>query len=243
MPTDYFRGGVAAGYDALSADMFDPAVVDPTVDLLAALAGDGRALELGVGTGRIALPLSRRGVPVDGIDLSPDMVAQLRAKPGGDAVGVTIGDLATATAPGTFRLAYLVFNTIGNLTTQDAQVACFLNVAAHLEPGGSFVIEVGVPDIQRLPHGERFRPFTVTPTHLGFDEIDVVTQSMTSHHYIDRGDGLRLYSLPFRYVWPSELDLMARLAGMTLVDRWAGWGREPFTAESTKHVSVWRLAG
>ena len=242
MPTDYFGGHVAAGYDALSPDMFDPAVLDPTVDLLAGVAGDGRALELGVGTGRVALPLSRRGVPVHGIDLSPDMVAQLRAKPGGDAIGVTIGDFATATAPGTFRLAYLVFNTIGNLTTQDAQVACFRNAAAHLEPGGCFVIEVGVPDIQRLPPGERYRPFQVTPTHLGVDEIDVVTQSMISHHYIDRGKGLRPYSLPFRYVWPSELDLMARLAGMSLVDRWAGWRREPFTAESDKHVSVWRLA-
>ena len=211
MPTDYFGGHVAAGYDALSPDMFDP-------------AGAHAQLE---------------GAPVHGIDLSPDMVAQLRAKPGGDAIGVTIGDFATATSPGRFRLAYLVFNTIGNLTTQDAQVACFRNAAAHLEPGGCFVIEVGVPDIQRLPPGERYRPFQVTPTHLGFDEIDVVTQSMISHHYIDRGKGLRPYSLPFRYVWPSELDLMARLAGLSLRDRWAGWDRSPFTGESTSHVSVW----
>jgi hypothetical protein len=167
------------------------------------------------------------------------MVARLRAKPGGGEIDVTIGDFATTTVEGSFSLAYLVFNTIMNLTTQDEQVACFENVAAHLEPGGCFVIEVGVPDLQRLPPGETFRPFTVTPTRLGFDEYDVVNQGLISHHYRVVDDRLEVNSPPFRYVWPSELDLMARLAGMRLRERWGGWKREPFTAESTMHVSVW----
>ena len=239
MPKVYFDERVAAGYDAGSPDMFDPAVVDPVVSFLAELAGDGGALELGVGTGRIAVPLSRRGVRVHGIDVSPAMVAQLQAKPGADDIGVTIGDFATAKVGQTFRLAYLVYNTIENLTTQDEQVECFRNVAAHLEPGGCFVIEVEVPALQRLPPGETVRPFEVTPTHLGFDEIDVATQSACSHHYFVGGDRLGVWSMPFRYVWPSELDLMARLAGMTLRERWSGWKREPFTSASTTHVSVW----
>jgi SAM-dependent methyltransferase len=241
MPENYFGEGVAERYDASSPEMFDPAVVDPVVDLLAGLAGDGAALELGIGTGRIAIPLSRRGVAVHGIDLSPQMVAQLRAKPGTGGIGVTVGDFATTRVEGRFSLAYLVFNTIGNLTTQDGQVACFQNAAAHLEPGGRFVIEVGVPDLRRLPPGETIRPFAVTPTHLGFDEYDVANQGLISHHYTVVDDGhLELVSMPFRYVWPSELDLMARLAGMTLEERWSGWRREPFTSDSTRHVSVWR---
>ena len=239
MPENFFGEGVAERYDESSPEMFDPAVVDPAVDFLAGLAGDGAALELGIGTGRIAIPLSRRGVRVHGIDLSPQMVAQLRAKPGGGDIGVTVGDFATTTVAGRFSLAYLVFNTIGNLTTQDGQVACFQNVAAHLEPGGCFVIEVGVPQLQRLPPGETVRPFAVTPTHLGFDEYDVARQGLVSHHYwIDEGT-VEVLSPPFRYVWPSELDLMARLAGMSLRERWSSWTREPFTSESTKHVSVW----
>jgi SAM-dependent methyltransferase len=241
MPENYFGEGVAERYDASSPEMFEPAVVDPVVDLLAGLAGDGAALELGIGTGRIAIPLSRRGVAVHGIDLSPQMVAQLRAKPGTGGIGVTVGDFATTRVEGRFSLAYLVFNTIGNLTTQDGQVACFQNAAAHLEPGGRFVIEVGVPDLRRLPPGETIRPFAVTPTHLGFDEYDVANQGLISHHYTVVDDGhLELVSMPFRYVWPSELDLMARLAGMTLEERWSGWRREPFTSDSTRHVSVWR---
>jgi len=239
MPEDYFGERVAARYDETSGDMFDPGVVEPTVDFLAELAGDGAALELGIGTGRIALPLARRGVRVHGIDLSQAMVARLRAKPGAEEIGVTIGDFATTTVDGTFSLAYLVFNTINNLTTQDEQVACFQNVGAHLEPGGCFVIEVGVPALQRLPPGETVRPFTVTRTRLGFDEYDVVSQGLISHHYWLVDDKLEGLSMPFRYVWPSELDLMARLAGMTLRERWKDWRREPFTAESTKHVSVW----
>jgi SAM-dependent methyltransferase len=243
MPEDHFGEPVAARYDASSPDMFDPAVVEPTVDFLAALAGDGAALELGIGTGRIALPLARRGVPVHGIDLSPAMVGRLRAKPGGDAIPIAIGDFASTTVEGRFRVAYLVFNTIGNLTSQDAQVACFRNVAAHLEPGGCFVIEVGVPELQRLPPGETVRPFEVTPTHLGFDEYDVVSQGLVSHHFWIRDGGCEAVSVPFRYVWPAELDLMARLAGMRLRERWAGWRREPFTRDSASHVSVWELPG
>jgi hypothetical protein len=240
VPRDYFDEPVAERYDESSAEMFDPAVVGPAVDLLAVLAGDGAALELGIGTGRIALPLSRRGVRVHGIDLSAAMVARLRAKPGGDAVEATIGDFATTRVDGTFRLAYLVFNTIMNLTTQDAQVDCFRNAAAHLESGGCFVVEVMVPDLRRLPPGERVRPFLVDPPRLGFDEYDVVAQGLVSHHYWVQGGRPHTVSMPFRYVWPSELDLMARLAGMRLRDRWAGWRREPFTAESLSHVSVWQ---
>ena len=235
----YFDERVAARYDESSADMFDPAVVDPVVDFLADLAGSGRALELGIGTGRIALPLAQRGVPVHGIELSRAMASRLRGKPGGDAVGVTIGDFTSTTVEGTFSLAYLVFNTIMNLTTQDAQVACFRNVARHLEPGGCFVIEVGVPELQRLPPGETIRPFHISETRLGFDEIDVATQALTSHHFELVDGQLERFSAPFRYVWPSELDLMAQLAGMTLRERWSGWKREPFTSESRKHVSVY----
>jgi len=219
--------------------MFDSAVVDPVIDLLVELAGSGRALELGIGTGRIALPLAQRGVPVHGIELSKAMVATLRAKPGGEDIGVTIGDFATAAVDGTFSVAYLVFNTILNLTTQAAQVACFRNVAAHLEPGGCFVIEVGVPGLQLLPPGETIRAFHVSETRWGFDEYDVAIQGLTSHHFeIVEGRVERL-SVPFRYAWPSELDLMAQLAGMRLRERWSGWKREPYTSDSRKHVSVW----
>jgi SAM-dependent methyltransferase len=219
--------------------MFDPAVVEPAVGFLADLAGGGAALELGIGTGRIALPLAARGVRVHGIDLSEAMVARLRAKTGSDAIGVTVGDFATTRVDGTFSLAYVVWNTIMNLTTQDAQVACFRNAAAHLEPGGRFVVEVVIPDLRGLPAGETFRPFTVTATRLGFDEYDVAAQGLVSHHYFVREGRLETVSIPFRYVWPAELDLMARLAGMTLRERFADWTREPFTSDSRKHVSVW----
>jgi SAM-dependent methyltransferase len=232
----YFPERVAATYDDSSEGMFDPAVVDTVAGVLAGLAGRGRALELGIGTGRIALPLARRGVLVHGIDLSRAMVARLRAKPGGDTIGVTIGDFATTRVEGTFSLAYLVFNTIMNLTTQEAQVACFRNVAAHLEPGGCFVIEVGVPDLRRLPPGQTAVPFHVSPTRWAFDIYDVATQAMSSN-YITVDGGYR--SIPFRYVWPAELDLMAQLAGLRLRDRWEGWTRQPFTSESGQHVSVW----
>jgi SAM-dependent methyltransferase len=239
MPENHFGEAVAASYDEDSAEMFQPSVLEPTVAFLADLAGDGAALELGVGTGRVALPLARRGIAVHGIDLSEAMVARLRAKPGAEQVNVAIGDFTTTTVDGRFALSYLVFNTIMNLTSQDEQVACFQNVAAHLEPGGCFVIEVGVPQLQRLPPGETVRAFALTPTHLGFDEYDVANQGLVSHHYSVADGDLEAVSMPFRYVWPAELDLMARLAGMTLRERWGGWRREPFTAETITHVSVW----
>jgi SAM-dependent methyltransferase len=239
MLEDHFDEKVAARYDDASWDMFQPAAVDPVVDFLAGLAGDGAALELGIGTGRIAVPLARHGVPVHGIDLSEAMVARLREKPGGEGIGVTIGDFATATVDGAFTVAYLVFNTIMNLTSQDQQVACFQNVAGHLQPGGCFVIEVGVPELQRLAPGDTIRAFDVSATHLGFDEYDVATQGQISHHYSIIEGRLELHSVPFRYVWPAELDLMARIAGMRLRERWSSWTREPFTSESMMHVSVW----
>jgi SAM-dependent methyltransferase len=239
VPEDYFGEDVAASYDEEDAEMFDPAVVEPTVDFLAELAGDGAALELAIGTGRIALPLSHRGVTVRGIDLSEAMVARLRAKPGAEAIDVTIGDFATTRVEGTYSLVYLVYNTIGNLTTQDAQVRCFENAAAHLEEGGCFVVETGVPRLQWLPPGERVRAFELSDTYLGVDEYDVATQSLVSHHHSLVDGRFERYSIPFRYVWPAELDLMARIAGMRLRERWSGWKREPFTNESTGHVSVW----
>ena len=243
MPKDYFDERIATAYETRWADQFDPAVVDPTVSFLADLAGTGAALELGIGTGRIALPLRQRGVRVHGIELSPAMVGQLQAKPGADDIGVPIGDFATTRVAGTFTLAYLVRNTITNLTTQDEQVECFRNVSAHLEPGGCFVIEVYVPELRRLPPGETVRAFTVTPTHLGFDEyVDLAAQISFSHHYWLVDGQLETFSAPFRYVWPSELDLMARLAGMTLRERWGDWNREPFTSDSESHVSVWEKA-
>jgi SAM-dependent methyltransferase len=240
----YFGERVAAEYDQSESGMFDAAAVDATVDVLAVLAGSavagtGRALELGIGTGRIALPLARRGVAVHGIDMSRAMVARLRAKPGGDAIGVTIGDFATTRVGGTFSLAYLVFNTIMNLTTQEAQVACFANVAAHLAPGGYFAVEVMTPDLRRLPPGQTAVPFEVGPTRCAFDVYDVATQAMSSNYVEIAGDRAEFSSIPFRYVWPAELDLMAQLAGLRLQERWAGWRREPFTSESRQHVSIW----
>ncbi|MER5448455.1 class I SAM-dependent methyltransferase [Streptomyces sp. NPDC002766] len=235
----YFGEEIAAGYDASAADMFRPETVGPVVDVLAGLAGDGRALELGIGTGRIALPLARRGVPVHGIDLSRAMVDRLRAKEGGADIGVTIGDFATTRVEGEFSVAYLVFNTIMNLTTQDAQVECFRNVARHLGPGACFVVEVMVPELRKLPPGQNAVPFHIGETKWAFDTYDLATQAMSSN-YVTVVDGrAEHWSIPFRYVWPAELDLMARLAGMRLRDRWEDWTRTPFTGDSPRHVSVW----
>ena len=230
---DWFAGPVAERYDAALGERGDPAVVGATVDFLAELAGAGPALELGIGTGRIALPLAVRGVRVHGIDLSPDMVAQLRAKPGGDELPVTIGDFSATKVDGRFSLVYIVFNTINNLTSQEAQAACFANAAAHLEPGGCFVVEVGVPPSEPLS------VFDLSDTHVGVDEYEPATQRLVSHHFSLVDGRWESLSMPFRAVWPGELDLMARLAGMRLRERWSGWQREPFTDESTKHVSVW----
>jgi hypothetical protein len=219
--------------------MFADEVVGPAVDFLAPFAAGG-ALEFAVGSGRIALPLAARGVPVHGIDISPTVLEQLHAKRGGERVTTTLGDYTTTTVEGSFSLVYLVWNSLSNVTTQEGQTAAFVNAAAHLEPGGRFVVELFVPQLRRLPPGQRFVPFDVTPEHLGFDEYDVMTQRLVSHHYWpERG---KQGSGEFRYAWPSELDLMARLAGLQLAERWAGWQRDPLTEVSDSHVSVWTLA-
>ena len=239
MPSGVFDEWVAQRYETLWPELFDPAVVDPVVRFLADLAGADAALEFGVGTGRIALPLSGRGVRVHGIDRSRPMVGQLRLRSAGADIGVTIGDFATATVDARFGLVYLVRNTITNLTTQDEQVDAFRNAAAHLRTGGCFVIENYIPELQRLPPGDTTRVFTATPTHLGFEEYDVAAQTAVSHHHWMIDGELKTFSSPHRYVWPAELDLKARLAGLTLRERWGGWNREPFTGTSRSHVSVW----
>lgn len=243
MPENWFVGDVARTYDATVADRATPAAVEPVVDVLEELAGGGPVLELAIGTGRVALPLAGRGVAVTGIELSEDMLAVLREKPGADGLHLVVGDMATTRIDGDFSLVYLVFNTITNLTTQDEQVACFENAARHLRPGGRFVVENGVPPLRRLPPGSVAVPFTVTDGYVGIDEIVDAThaQRFRSRHLVRRSDGsFHELSAPFRYVWPSELDLMARLAGLTLEARWSGWDRSPFTGESPSHVSVWR---
>ncbi len=240
----WFGESVAAGYDAGRGVEYDEAEIERTVEVLAELAGDGAALELAIGTGRVALPLAARGIRVEGIDVSRAMTRRLVGKPGGTSIGITIGDMTTTRAVGEFALVYLVFNTINNLTSQDAQVACFKNAAAHLRPRGRFVVEVGVPALRRLPPGQDTVPFHVDTDGAGggtagFDRYDVVSQSFTSNH-ISIADGSGSFrTIPFRYAWPAELDLMARIAGMQLEHRWADWTRAPFTADSDKHVSVW----
>ena len=247
-PADgWFPESVAAGYDA-PGGANAPEVVTPAVRVLADLAEGGPALELAVGTGRIAAPLAACGLRVAGIELSRAMAARVPDKPGGEAVEVTIGDMTSTRVPGEFSLVYLVFNTISNVTTQDGQVAVFSNAAAHLRPGGRFLIEVGLPDLRRLPPGQDTVPFTVAPDprgggYVGFDQYDVVTQQFTSTHVTVAADGSGQFRrLPFRYAWPAELDLMARIAGLRLQHRWSGWDRAPLTPESTKHVSVWAKA-
>lgn len=241
MLPDHFGPDVAARYDQEAAARFAPEVLGPTVGVLAELAGDGAALELAVGTGRVALALAERGVAVTGIEWSPAMAAELREKDPGERVPVVMGDMATTRVAGTFRLVYLVYNTIGNLTTQDQQVACFQNAADHLEPGGHFVVEVGVPRLRHLPPGDDAHVFSHAPGYVGYDRYtDLVAQQATSHHFVADGSGAHELTTPFRYVWPSELDLMARLAGMSRRDRWADWRRSPFTGESGAHVSVWQ---
>lgn len=239
MLANHFGEDVASRYDETS-----PALPDAGIDLLAELAGDGAALELAIGTGRVALPLAARGVPVAGIELSAAMADRLRAKDADGAVAVTMGDMATTRVPGSFRLVYLVYNTIGNLLTQDQQVACVANAAAHLEPGGTFLIEVGVPRLRQLPPGEDAHVFGHAPGYVGYDRYtDLVAQQAVSHHFVApdaTGAGAREVRTPFRFVWPSELDLMARLAGLTLAHRWADWHRTPFTAESPSHISLWQ---
>lgn len=239
--SDAWGEEAAARYDETSAEMFDPTVVGPAVDVLARLAGSGAALEFAVGTGRVAVPLAARGVEVTGIELSEPMVAQLRHKVAETVVPVVVGDMATVRVPGEFSLVYLVWNGLGNLRTQEEQVACFRNAAQHLRAGGRFVIELWVPPARRLPPGQVAVPFDVGERHLGFDTYDLVSQRGTSHHYWPGPDGTVRYGAShFRYVWPAECDLMARLAGLDLEDRSADWHGSPFTADSESHVSVWR---
>jgi SAM-dependent methyltransferase len=240
MPEAHFDEWIAQRYRALWPELFEPAVVEPVVNFLVRLAGTGPALEFGIGTGRIAIPLWRRGVLVKGIELSTAMAAELKAQDGASNIDVRIGDFAKTKIDGAFRLVYLLRNTITNLTTQEEQVEAFRNAAAHLEPGGHFLIENYVPELRRLPPGEKTHVFTATPSHLGFEEYDVARQIAVSHHYWVIDGQFRQFSSPHRYVWPAELDLMARLAGLGLVQRWSGWNREPFTSDSRSHISVWQ---
>ena len=237
--SDLWDSEAALRYDESSAFMFEPDVLDPAVDFLAALADGGSALEFAIGTGRVAIPLADRGVHVEGIELSKPMVEQLRSK---DAdLPVSIGDMATATRPGAFALVYLVWNSIGNLRTQSEQVECFRNAARHLKPGGRFVIELWVPGIRRFPPGQAAVPFHVGEHHVGFDTYDMTTQQGTSHHYTRGDDGsVRYGASNFRYIWPAECDLMAQLAGLEIEARYADWSKAPFTTDSESHVSVWR---
>ncbi len=227
--TDWFAGAVAEHYDEDTTSL----PVAPVVDVLVELAHGGPALEFAVGTGRIALPLAQRGLPVSGIEFSADMVAQLRKKPSGDGIPVALGDMTTTRVDGSFSLVYLIRNTILNLTTQDAQAACFANAAAHLELGGCFVVETVVPN------GQPLEVFHLSDSHVGVDEYDADTQRLVSHHFRLRDGTWTRLSVPFRAVSPAELDLMARMAGMRLRERWADWDKRPFTAESRSHVSVW----
>lgn len=239
--SDLWDSATAARYDESSAFMFAPEVLDPAVDFLAGLAGDLPALELAIGTGRVAIPLAARGIRVSGIELSAPMVAELHRKVSPDELPVVVGDMATTVLPGEFGLVYVVWNSIGNLRTQDEQVQCFANAARHLASGGRFVVELWVPGIRRFPPGQAAVPFHVGERHVGFDTYDMATQQGTSHHYTRSEDGTVSYGASnFRYIWPAECDLMARLAGLELEERVADWHRNPFTNDSESHVSVWR---
>ena len=239
---DIWDHEAAQAYDTPGTGMFAPEVLGPAVDRLASLAGDGRALEFAIGTGRVAVPLAARGVPVTGIELSGPMIEQLRAKASETAIPVISGDMATARAPGAYTLVYLVFNMISNLLTQGEQVACFRNAARHLTPGGRFVIELWVPELRKLPPGAQATVWNVEPGYIGLDTYDVLRQHVVSHHFrFGAGKEARLFRSPHRYIWPSELDLMAQLAGFELESRHADWAGTEFTAESRSHVSVYRL--
>jgi SAM-dependent methyltransferase len=238
---DIWNEEAARGYDTPGTGMFAPDVLGPTVERLALLADGGRALEFAIGTGRVAVPLAERGVPVSGIELSGPMIEGLRTKADEAAIPVVHGDMATARAPGQFSLVYLVYNTISNLLTQDEQVACFANAARHLRPGGRFVVELWVPDLRRLPPGTQAAVFAVEPCYVGFDTYDVLHQRVVSHHVrFGEGSQARLFRSPHRYVWPAELDLMARIGGFDLESRHADWSGTEFTAQSRSHVSVYR---
>ncbi|HEY8839616.1 MAG TPA: class I SAM-dependent methyltransferase [Candidatus Dormibacteraeota bacterium] len=241
MPETLFDDWIAERYQILWPELYEPDLLDAAVDFLADIAGPGPVLEFGIGTGRLALPLSRRGIRVAGIELSRAMATQLQLQEGASDIDVIVGDFATAQVGETFTLVYLVRNTITNLTTQEEQVECFRNAALHLKPGGLFVIENYIPELRRLPPGEKMQVFKATPTHIGVEEYDVVNQVGISHHWWIIEDHLKTLSSSHRYVWPSELDLMARLAGMTLRERWSDWRRGPLTSESRSHISVWEM--
>lgn len=231
----------AEGYDTPGTGMFAPDVLGPAVDRLARLAGSGRALEFAIGTGRVAIPLAERGVPVTGIELSPPMIERLRSKMDDATIPVIAGDMTTVRAPGEYTLVYLVYNTISNLLTQAEQVACFRNAARHLTPGGRFVIELWVPELRKLPPGQQALVFQSVPGYIGLDTYDVLRQHVVSHHFrFDDTRQARLFRSPHRYIWPAELDLMAQLAGFELETRHADWANTEFTAESRSHVSVYR---
>ncbi|SFD21095.1 class I SAM-dependent methyltransferase [Streptomyces aidingensis] len=239
---DIWDTEAAESYDTPGTGMFAPEVLEPTVDRLAALAEGGPALEFAIGTGRVAVPLAGRGVPVTGIELSPPMIARLRTKADEATVPVVLGDMATARAPGTFRLVYLVYNTLSNLLTQAEQVECFRNAARHLAPGGRFLIELGVPDLRRIPPGQQGLIFRTEPGYIGLDTYDPLRQHLVSHHFRFGDDRrARLFRSPHRYIWPAELDLMGQLAGFALESRHADWQQSEFTAESRSHISVYRL--
>jgi len=232
----------AESYDTPGTGLFAAEVLRPTVDRLAELAGGGRALEFAIGTGRVAIPLAGRGVPVAGIEIAPPMLAQLRSKVGEAEIPVVVGDMATADAPGTFSLVYLVYNGISNLLTQAEQVACFRNAARHLAPGGRFVVELWVPELRKLPPGQTAVVWASDPGYIGLDVYDPLLQHVVSHHFrFGEGREAQIFRSPHRYVWPAELDLMAQLAGFALESRHADWTGSPFTAESRSHVSVYRL--
>jgi SAM-dependent methyltransferase len=239
VPQNLFTGRFAEGYDLGSPEMYEPSLLAATAGFLCAEASGGSALEFGIGTGRVALPLRERGVPVSGIDISSDMIAQLHAKPGSAEIEAVVGDFATTVVPGEFSLVYIVFNSITNLLEQSEWVQAFRNAARHLGPGGRFVMELEVPDLRRFPPGALARPFDMSPDHLGFDTLDIATQRGVSHHYYFVEGHVGRFDSPFRYAWPAELDLMAQMASMRLRDRWADWDRSPFTSDSRKHVSVW----
>jgi SAM-dependent methyltransferase len=241
---DIWDAEAARTYDTPGTGMFAPEVLGPTVERLVDLAAGGAALEFAVGTGRVAVPLSERGVPVAGIELSTAMVDRLRTKAGPDTIPVVVGDMATARAPGEFALVFCVFNAISTLLTQHEQVACFRNAARHLAPGGRFVVELWVPELRTLPPGRQATVWSSEPGYIGLDTYDVLHQHVVSHHFrFGDGDRARLFRSPHRYVWPAELDLMAQLAGFELQTRSAGWAGAPFTAGSPSHVSVYRLTG
>jgi SAM-dependent methyltransferase len=241
---DTWDEATAQAYDADNVGMSTPEVLEPTLDRLVELAEGGAALELAIGTGRVGVPLAARGVPVSGIELSEPMLARLRTKADAGQVPVVVGDMAHARVPGEFTLVYLVFNTISNVLEQSEQVACFRNAAAHLRPGGRFVIELGVPDLRRLPPDREAAIFEAGPDRIGLDTYDVVPQHLVSHHFrFGEGTEAQLFRSRHRYVWPAELDLMGQLAGLELEHRWADWDRSPFTAGSGSHVSVYRRPG